>query len=303
MQDQSPTLVWHRIYKLGINCPVCGKPDWCTVSKIGICCMRVPSDRQLRNGGWLHPWDIAGGKFSQLDRLESKPDPKPKLDVVKLYRYYLKHTRPDVVRSFAAQLGLPALALQVMNALVMPGGRGLVFPMRDHMGNITGYRLRYSDGRKVSVRGSREGLFIPMIRSHAINTLFVAEGPTDTAAAVGLGLDVVGRASCVGQVRLLINYVRVVKPQQVVFIADADEPGINGARNAALQMPVPARVIVLPTKDVREYYGNGGRAEYILKLAEHVPVLNTGRFIRRSIRTLNENPDELERYVETDIVD
>ena len=37
-------------------CPICGKPDWCTVSADGlaICCMRTPGERLLRNGGWLY---------------------------------------------------------------------------------------------------------------------------------------------------------------------------------------------------------------------------------------------------------
>jgi len=37
-------------------CPICGHPDWCSVSANGriVCCMRVPTNRTTKNGGWIH---------------------------------------------------------------------------------------------------------------------------------------------------------------------------------------------------------------------------------------------------------
>lgn len=37
-------------------CPICGKPDWCSVfaDEPNTICMRVPSERPTRNGGYLH---------------------------------------------------------------------------------------------------------------------------------------------------------------------------------------------------------------------------------------------------------
>lgn len=46
---------WNRVSRQS-PCPICSKPDWCTVSTGGLvaCCMRVESQQRLRNGGWLH---------------------------------------------------------------------------------------------------------------------------------------------------------------------------------------------------------------------------------------------------------
>ena len=56
---------WRRVSK-AYPCPVCNKPDWCSVTADGaaVCCMRVESPKQLGNGGWLHRlsdgngWDV-----------------------------------------------------------------------------------------------------------------------------------------------------------------------------------------------------------------------------------------------------
>lgn len=46
---------WSRVDR-DEPCDVCGKPDWCTRADDGsaACCMRVESERPLKNGGWLH---------------------------------------------------------------------------------------------------------------------------------------------------------------------------------------------------------------------------------------------------------
>src|SRR5262249_40915656 len=42
--------------KRGRPCPICDKTDWCSVSEDGTkaICMRVPSEHETRNGGYLH---------------------------------------------------------------------------------------------------------------------------------------------------------------------------------------------------------------------------------------------------------
>ena len=47
--------VWVRVSKKH-PCPVCEKGDWCGVTADGVfaCCMRVKTDRPVKNGGWLH---------------------------------------------------------------------------------------------------------------------------------------------------------------------------------------------------------------------------------------------------------
>src|SRR5256885_12968425 len=45
-------MTWHRVSKEH-PCLICGKPDWCTVSDRGSCCMRIESGRPMKNGGWF----------------------------------------------------------------------------------------------------------------------------------------------------------------------------------------------------------------------------------------------------------
>jgi len=46
---------WRRVSRQS-PCSVCGRADWCTFTSDGTaaCCMRVESQRPLKNGGWLH---------------------------------------------------------------------------------------------------------------------------------------------------------------------------------------------------------------------------------------------------------
>lgn len=66
------------------------------------------------------------------------------------------------------------------------------FPVSDAAGVLTGIRLRLADGRKLSVRGGPEGLFVPADLGQP-ERLLIAEGPTDTASLLDLGLAAVGR--------------------------------------------------------------------------------------------------------------
>jgi hypothetical protein len=79
--------------------------------------------------------------------------------------------------------------------------------MMDVAGRVQGIRLRFSNGRKLAVRGGREGLFVPSGLA-ATNQLLICEGPTDTAALLDLGFAAVGRPSCAGGTRLLVELLR-----------------------------------------------------------------------------------------------
>ena len=79
--------------------------------------------------------------------------------------------------------------------------------MRNGAGEVVGVRLRKSDGKKLSIKGSKEGLFIPT-GLKPCDRLLIGEGPTDTAALLDLGFEAVGRPSCTGGGRLLPELVR-----------------------------------------------------------------------------------------------
>lgn len=131
--------------------------------------------------------------------------------------------------------------------------------MMDVWGNVIGFRLRLEDGKKLSIRGGRAGLFVPSKLAGAdMGRLMVTEGPTDCAALLDLGFEAVGRPSCTGGVSLLAELVRRYRPGEVVIVSDADTPGRRGAESLAtalLPYVRALRVICPPAgiKDAREW--------------------------------------------------
>jgi len=89
-------------------------------------------------------------------------------------------------------------------------------------------------------------------------TLFVCEGPTDTAAAVELGLFAVGRPNCCCGGAEIKVFARRHSVSRVVIISDNDKPGLDGARKVGGELRLPFAVYVPPAKDVREFVRLGG---------------------------------------------
>jgi DNA primase len=88
--------------------------------------------------------------------------------------------------------------------------------------------------------------------------LFVCEGPTDTAAALDLGLFAVGRPNCCcggPEIKIFARHHAVAR---VVLISDNDKPGLDGARKVGGELKLPFAVYVPPAKDVREFVRLGG---------------------------------------------
>jgi phage/plasmid primase-like uncharacterized protein len=138
--------------------------------------------------------------------------------------------------------------------------------MRDGNGKVVGVRLRADDGRKWAVKGSREGLFYPE-RVPVDHVAVVCEGPTDTAAALTLGLWAVGRPSCMGGVDLLHALCARLLITHLIIIPDNDapkrrpggwwQPGIDGARRMIQAVRLPYKLCVPQAKDIRAWVQAG----------------------------------------------
>ena len=89
-------------------------------------------------------------------------------------------------------------------------------------------------------------------------TLFVCEGPTDTAAAVELGLFAIGRPNCCCGGTEIKVFARRQAVSRVVVISDNDKPGLDGARKVGGELKLPFAVYVPPAKDLREFVWLGG---------------------------------------------
>ena len=255
-------LSFRRVSKAS-PCPQCGKPDWCTVGDYGVVCMRVESARPVKNGGWFHAFGAAGGRPLPPPPPRRQP---PAINATALHRAWLAATVPESLAAFASALGLSVAALTAVGAAWAPPHAAWAFPMRDGHGDVVGIRLRNERG-KFAVRGSRQGIFLADVPAQ--KTLFVCEGPTDTAAAVELGLFAAGRPNCCCGGLDIRNYARRHKCGNAVVVSDNDKPGLDGARKVGGELGLPYAVYVPPAKDLREFVRLGGTRAMIENTLNH----------------------------------
>jgi len=140
--------------------------------------------------------------------------------------------------------------------------------MKDGYGNMTGIRLRSDSGFKWSVEGSHQGIFLPSTPSQ--KTGVICEGPTDTAAALSLGLWAVGRASCSAGLSDVPKVFKRLRIRRAIIISDNDTPGLNGAAMLGRQLGIPYCTLVLPTKDLRKFVLAGGTAQMLDNLLNDI---------------------------------
>jgi hypothetical protein len=253
--------IWRRVSRTS-RCPVCGRADWCLVSIDGTVaiCPRTESGRRAGDAGYLHRLaddaDVRVRRARHVRLTAAGPDFGP---LGTQYRAALDAGR---LYQLACQIGLSEASLTALGVGWSATHKSYTFPMVNVTDVVVGIRLRTPDGRKLSVRGGREGLFLPPTQTPG-ERLLVCEGPTDAAALLDLGFDhVAGRPSCTGGVKLLCELVRHRRPADVVIVADADGPGRAGADNLAgtLVCYTEAVKVIAPTghKDVRDFLRAGG---------------------------------------------
>jgi hypothetical protein len=176
-------------------------------------------------------------------------------------REWLAATSPAALDEFAASLGVSTPSLVAVGAAWAAPHAAWAFPMCDGHGNVVGIRLRNERG-KFAVRGSRQGIFTTTDHGPQTTvpqkTLFVCEGPTDTAAAVELNLFAVGRPNCCCGGAEIKIYARRYAVARVVVVSDNDKPGLDGARKVGGELKLPFVIYVPPAKDLREFVRLGG---------------------------------------------
>jgi phage/plasmid primase-like uncharacterized protein len=164
------------------------------------------------------------------------------------------------VRFLAHSVSVTPRSLKRLGIGISAGSH--TFPMRDERGHIIGIRRRLRNGRKNSVKGSKNGLFIPAGIENA-KQLVICEGPTDCAAALDLGYAAIGRPNCNSRIPMTVAYVR---GRPVVIVADHDTPGVRGARKLAealVRSGSTVRIILPPLvyKDLRQWKENVGEID------------------------------------------
>ena len=277
---------WQRVSK-GRPCPVCSRRDWCLFAgpadaPVAAICARIESPKRCGEAGWLHvlrdegpTWTPWRRNISRAVRMMTKPgNGQPDFD--KMTAEFQAAVRPEALGRLAHNLGLSVESLRRLSVGWAAEGRAV------------GIRLRLPGGRKLAVRGGREGLFIPS-SLEAGGRLLIAEGPTDTAALLDLGFAAVGRPSCSGGVRLLAELVRQQQPSEVVIVADSDGPGKKGADSLAGSLVAycpTVRVITPPTglKDARQWVRSGATAAEVQEVIDAAEPLRLKISVKRKGR-------------------
>jgi hypothetical protein len=132
------------------------------------------------------------------------------------------------------------------------------------LGDITGVRMRGTDGSKWSLKGGRNGLFMTGCMSKA-TPLYIVEGPTDLAALLSMRLYGIGRPDCSPYTNLVTQHMKATGCQVAVMVADADRPGRAGALRLSQELEFPSRVIApVDHKDARDYYREIGEQRYLV---------------------------------------
>lgn len=250
-------------------CPICQKPDWCSVSENGsvACCMRVESEKEVKgdSGGWIHT--INPDLVTRVRNVFRRAKPKPSAQYPSDHWHKIQASF-DMQWSFAGraeQLGISRESLRRLMAGLHD--KALAFPMWDGRGKMIGIRLKAYNGQRC-VRGSQNGIFWPIgVSSTGTGLLCIAEGPTDTAALLDLGFDAIGRPNCCSGTDHIKRFLKVKRP--VVIVADGDKPGIDGAKRLAQKIKkqcLSVKVIVPLAKDMRAWYNQGATRKDVERL-------------------------------------
>jgi len=252
-------------------CPICGKPDWCLVApdKSAAICARVAEGSVKRCGdaGWLHILheDVDRPRAFST-RIAAKTDDAS--DFGPLARHYQAQLTAGRLNTVAISLGVSAQSLKRLR--IGWDGEAYTFPMSDSENRIIGVRRRSPSGYKLSVTGSVNGLFVPTGLDSG-KRLLICEGATDTAAALDLGFDAVGRPNCSSRVEMTARAAR--GRTEIVIVGDDDPPGRRGAEKLAdaLALHYPSVKVVYPPeniKDLRDWLRAGLSRETLHRIIE-----------------------------------
>lgn len=262
-------------------CPICGKPDWCLITSDGskAICARVEegSVKKCSDSGYLHI--LIDRPKSQQHRSQRSftvgLSDVPGRDFMALQQQYSRQIKDEQFKSLSRQLGVSMQSLKRLN--VGWDGKAYTFPMSNNFGNIIGIRRRFPNGHKISVTGSKTGLFIPTNLAKS-EPLFITEGPTDLAAALDLGFDAIGRPNCSSSVDMTVEFCK--GRSEIIVVGDNDppkkdgrRPGKEGAEKLAEKLLLhcsSVKVIYPPDdiKDLRCWFNSGLMAEQLKEAIE-----------------------------------
>jgi hypothetical protein len=267
---------WVKVTK-ETPCPICGNTKKeCSISFDG----HVAACWHVSQGAFK---DIKGCYFHKLTADTPPSAPRichqalPCLNFANLINDAEARLTDKAAAMHASALHVAPFALRALHCGSFTRDDVLGFPMRDHAGRYIGVRLRALDGAKWCITGSRNGLFCADPDPYESSTCFVVEGGTNLAALLTIGLWGVGRPSNNAGHELLVDYLRPVR-RRIVIIRDHDKKivalqnTLHGAYLLAqtlIDMRKEVKVIVPPTKDIRDWISAGANPTQIFMLVNN----------------------------------
>lgn len=169
---------------------------------------------------------------------------------------------PALVELLADQLGVSADALNRIGLGLDPTTGTWIFPEYDENHQLIGMLHRYPDGFKCCVTGehSHRGLTLDLMSEFTDAPIIVVEGPTDTAAALTLGCQAIGRSSANAN----FDKVKAITEGHTVLVVGENDGGVGVSSVSALvlQLKDTCKSVssVLPPpeyKDLRQWVASG----------------------------------------------
>jgi hypothetical protein len=258
---------WHRV-SADRPCPVCGRPDWCLVSPDGraAICPRTEagSVKQCGEAGWLHRLDD-GFREPRREVPSAERAPASSKDFGDFAERFRRNA-DQPVRDLAHQLGVSSEALVALGVGWSPPLHLWTFPEKDGTGRVIGLMRRWADGTKMRVKGSKSGLTYASDWDTGDGPILLAEGATDVAAAMTLGLSAIGRPSNRGGCAFLAELLESLPfEREIVVVGERDQkesgewPGREGAIATAkelarrLKRPIDWCLVPDAVKDLRAW--------------------------------------------------
>jgi len=270
-------------------CAICGHSDWCCRLTRYHLCMRVKSDKPTQRTGWLHAKDAASQNLPIPPRPHRKSDDELHKEwapiAAKAHRSG-RHRLGDL----ASMLGVDPGALDRLGVgyTELQGQWCWTFPERNAIGQVVGITKRLevptAGGKtKLFAKGARRGLTYCDTWCDYSGVIWLVEGGSDVAAALTLGLCVIGRPSNTGGIDMLVRLLAAHPKRRIVVLGENDRksalhvmqsnprhdpkckcclscwPGKAGAIQTAVTLanrlgtPVGRAMPPVGVKDLREY--------------------------------------------------
>ncbi len=168
---------------------------------------------------------------------------------------------PALAEILADQLGVSAEALNRLGVGFDPTTGTWIFPEFDEGRTLIGMLRRYPEGRKYCVEGSKRGLSLDPQHELVYDVpVIVVEGPTDTAAALTLGCQAIGRPSATHG----FDKIKAMTEGHTVLIVGENDGGVGvtSVSGLLLQLKDICKSVssVLPPpdyKDLRQWVQSG----------------------------------------------